>query len=132
MPINESILPSRGNLTRGQKRQAETEIYGYQESPMQTDEIRTIDLNNPPKVPYTHQPFPAIVYNHQRRTHRVVNSQQDLAAALVDGWQTKPFPAEYSEPIPEVEIDATAEPDAGAVDEPARRGSGRSRRVTAE
>lgn len=72
-----------------------------------------IDLNNPPKVPYTHQEFPRLVYaahydhafhSHPDNSHTEkvdmtlkVNSQDELDAALADGYQLEPPVAVASE-----------------------------------
>lgn len=57
------------------------------------NESKEFDLNNPPKQPYTHQPFPTTVYHHAKRLNRKAKNAQELAEALAHGWQQKPYPA---------------------------------------
>ena len=49
---------------------------------------KEIDLNNPPKEPYTHQEFPKIVYKGKR--HAVVRNAAEFQAHIDSGWLTKP------------------------------------------
>jgi hypothetical protein len=102
-------------MTKQEKLQAEAAIYGLnrnnmppQEPQLSYDEIermrailqahdkqnqggtKEFDLNNPPKVPYTHQPFPQLVYHNAKREHKVVNNPAELKAALDSGeWNTE-------------------------------------------
>lgn len=84
------------------------------------------DLHNPPKVAYNHQAFPKMVYaphyDHVRHGHpdsipheianmvRVVNSAEELDAALAQGYSLQPPQAESdespakSEPKPVVHV----------------------------
>jgi hypothetical protein len=90
MPLNESRgVPSRGNLTSQQKREAEIAIYGTPENRMpeqrpspeelqqmrlllakfgqQSGPIKEFDLNKPPKEPYTHQEYPKLMYHATKK-----------------------------------------------------------------
>jgi hypothetical protein len=127
MPINESSGRTRSNLTKAQRLEAEAAIYGR--SPEQikntmnlnelTPEVieqlrgllqqhdaahpkmpKEFDLNNPPKLPYSYQEFPRIVYHHGKRIHDVAKNAVDLDEALTHGWSKEPFPmeSESSEP----------------------------------
>jgi len=53
--------------------------------------MQTIDINNPPKVPYVHQPFPTTVYHHASGKVRLAKNQTELAEALSYGWERKPY-----------------------------------------
>lgn len=148
MPLNEARSFKRSNLTREQKQQAEAAIYGVRESTsmsannfdinnlsqdqiealrkvvMQSDnggKIAEFDLNNPPKVPYRHQAFPKLVYNHAasepsrieidtengKRVERhiepklvtmKVTDQEHLEKALEAGWSEE-VPSQHSDEL---------------------------------
>lgn len=49
-------------------------------------ENREFDLNNPPKKPYIHQPWPLTVYNHAKRTNKIVKNAEELAVAMKAGF----------------------------------------------
>lgn len=70
----------------------------------------TFDLNNPPRVPYSYQEFPRLVHHHGDRKHKAVYSAEEHKAALADGFQNEPFPAEPLKPMldaaDQVEVDA--------------------------
>jgi len=59
--------------------------------------MQTIDLNNPPKVPYTFQKFPMMVYGESGQ-NVLVRSESELQEALESGWtrvpQSAPVPVE--------------------------------------
>lgn len=123
MPINEAGGHRPSNLTKEHKRQAEAAIYGLstetmspqtlQFSPEEIERMRSIleahdaqngkkgirefDLNNPPKVPYVHQDFPAIVYDHENRRHKVVANAKEKKDALLAGWKDEAYPRELPE-----------------------------------
>jgi hypothetical protein len=138
MPLNESRGWTRSNLTKEQKRQAVAAIYGHQEiSPSMNQQqfsdaeiermrqiigqhdstngkIREFDLNNPPKLPYSHQEFPKVVYHHGERRHKKVHSAQEHKAHLADGWKNDAYPADESN---EPELDPATAAEVAAVDE---------------
>ena len=139
MPLNEAYGFYRSNLTKEQKRQAEAAVYGQSVPTMPTtplsDEdierfrtlvaqhdargtIKEFDLNNPPQVPYTYQPFPTTVYHHATKRNKVVPDQEALEKALAEGWKHEPIP---SEPPPEIELDAATKEEAAAVDKEAKK-----------
>lgn len=95
-----------------EKMRAMVQDYDNQHKPVQVH-----DLNNPPKEPYRYQKFPKMLYNHEQSqpAHEetrsaivgssvieesvhvrakvvtlIVHSEEDLQAALADGWQTMP------------------------------------------
>lgn len=80
--------------------------------------INSFDLNNPPKAPYRHQELPRLLYNHGTRKHKLVHKQSDLDAALADGFQIEPFPAEPLEPV---QLDAAEEAEVAKIDAEARK-----------
>lgn len=62
-----------------------------QQHDSQRKPIQIVDLNNPPKEPYRFQKFPKMVYDltHSEPGHvvnRIVRSEDDLEAALAQGW----------------------------------------------
>jgi hypothetical protein len=116
MPLNESKIPVRSNLTKQQQREAMAAISGYKEPSVMAksildnltaDQIKeltealadrqkkvgstTFDLNNPPKQNYIHQAYPKMIYHHGRRVHKIVQDESELTAHLKAGWDTKPF-----------------------------------------
>src|SRR4051812_46608699 len=138
MPLNESTGIRRSSLTKEQKREAERAIYGLpQTNDMEFDDLtpteiekmraivqqhdrtngkaQTFDLNNPPQEPLIYRPFPKMVYNHGKRTHKVIQNEEQLAEHLEQGWQTDPYP---TEPPPPVQLDAAS---AAEADEMAKR-----------
>jgi hypothetical protein len=117
----------------------------------------TMDLNNPPKAPYRYQPFPKMIYDlnasHAARDERKprelasggvvmetvhipakvvtrrVESQEELDAALAEGWsqQAPNFTAEQ-----EIPLKAAYAAEAGQIDEEIeRRRPGRPRKTDA-
>jgi hypothetical protein len=139
MPLNEAYGFHRSNLTKEQKRQAEAAVYGQPVPNMPTtplsDEdierfrtlvaqhdargtVKEFDLNNPPQVPYTYQPFPTTVYHHATKRNKIVPDQEALDAALAEGWKHEPIP---SEPPPEIELDVATKEEAAAVDKEAKK-----------
>jgi hypothetical protein len=84
--------------------------------------IKTLDLNNPPKAPYTHQEFPRLVYHPDYQAghdldgrplspknsgHLVTaNSQEDLDALLEKGFTIEP--PKVVEPAEEEQEEAPA------------------------
>jgi hypothetical protein len=125
MPINESVNLRRSNLTKEQRREAEAAIYGLstkeminQISPEEIERMRAIiaqhdqtnkggikefDLNNPPKLPYRHQEFPKMVYDHEGRRHFIVHNRAEETDAIESGLSLEPYPAEPVEVEPEAE-----------------------------
>src|ERR1017187_2668279 len=107
MPVYEAAA-RRSGLTKQQKREQEAAIYGLAPNNMQeqfslediermravltqhdgqkTKGIRELDLNNPAKEPYTHQPYPAILYDHETRKHIVVKNRREEEDALEGGY----------------------------------------------
>jgi uncharacterized protein YecA (UPF0149 family) len=149
MPLNEARSFKRSNLTREQKQQAEAAIYGVRESTSMSPsnltqqeiesmralvaqhdnegKISEFDLNKPPKVPYRHQDFPRMVYNHKlsapsrvdlvkgkdgdvqerhvepKIVSKIVHDEDELEAALEAGW-SKEVPPLHSEAAIEGEL----------------------------
>lgn len=147
MPIPEPAIYRPSNLTKQQKQDALAACYGVTMAtePMSEVEIArlrqillqhdaehkplaTIDLNNPPKVPYRHQKFPMAVYDHEHsqpahdelravrsgnlvveeQVHvpakvvmRLVQNERELEAALDNGWSDKApeYREEREEPL---------------------------------
>jgi hypothetical protein len=81
--------------------------------------MQTIDLNNPPKVPYVHQAFGRTVYHHATGRNRAVHDPVELAAALEAGWDVKP-PVTAGEES-EVELDPEIEAELAATRAKAKR-----------
>jgi hypothetical protein len=133
MPLNESSGPKRSNLTREQKREAEAAILGLnlkehlmadQLTQAEIERMRQIvqqhdgdnnslkqefDLNNPPKQPYRHQPYPLAIHHHEKRHTLIVNNEKEKKAALEEGYQEKPFPAEAETGAPNADTLRLAE-----------------------
>lgn len=138
MPMNEAKGFARSNLTPKQRAESHAAIYGLQKDKhMQNSTadlgrfsaseiermkailaahegkqhvgIREFDLNNPPKEPYTHQEFPRLVYHHDKRTHRLAHSHEDLEAALEAGWLKEPYPADAPKAAVEFDPEIAAE-----------------------
>jgi hypothetical protein len=125
MPINESVNLRRSNLTKEQRREAEAAIYGLstkeminQLSPEEIERMRAIvaqhdqqnkggikefDLNAPPKLPYRHQEYPKVVYDHDGRRHFFVHNREEEREAIDTGLRLDPYPAEPVEVEPESE-----------------------------
>jgi hypothetical protein len=86
--------------------------------------VKSFDINKPPKEPYTHQEFPRLMYHPDCRIgsdtegrplsgknsghYVVVNSQEELEAALENGFQIDP-------PAPKSEEELEAEPEGSDV-----------------
>lgn len=80
--------------------------------------VKEFDLNNPPKEPYTHKPFPKVVYDHDTRTHIVVRDAKQHEAALARGYSNEPYPAEVEDT--ELELDPEDLAEIKALEEKAR------------
>jgi hypothetical protein len=114
MPVYEAA-GRRSGLTKQQKKEQEAALYGLSANDMQEQfssediekmrafiaqhdtkhkGIKEFDLNNPPKEPYTHQPFPAILYGHEGRKHIVVKNRKEEEAAIEAGYVKEAFPRE--------------------------------------
>jgi hypothetical protein len=137
MPLNEAYGFHRSNLTKEQRRAAEAAVYGQPVPNMPTtplsDEdierfrtlvaqhdargtVKEFDLNNPPQVPYTYQPFPTTVYHHATKRNKIVPDQRPSTRPwLKDEARADPF-----EPPPEIELDAATKEEAAAVDKEAK------------
>lgn len=48
-----------------------------------------LDINNPPRAPYTHQAFPTLVYRADGHVRTVAN-EDELKAAKKDGFSKNP------------------------------------------
>lgn len=114
MPLNEAASFRRGGLTKQQKKEQEAVLYGLsgesmpqqqftpeqmlqitamlEQQKLESTKPKEFDLNNPPKVPYTHQEFPMCVYHHGKGTSRNAQDAEDLAAAIEAGWTRDPNP----------------------------------------
>ena len=55
--------------------------------------IKEFDLNNPPRLPYRHQEFSKMVYDHEGRRHFVVRDRKREQEALDAGYRLEPFPS---------------------------------------
>lgn len=120
--------------------------------------VTTVDLNNPPRVPYRFQKFPMIVYDLEnsyaahdvpvtdrlgnptgatqhvtaRIVSRVVNSEHELHAALEDGWsENAPEFREVPEEVLSSKYLGEAERVQAQIDEAKRRRGGRPRKDAA-
>lgn len=60
--------------------------------------MKEFDLNNPPQEPYRYQEFPRLLYRHGTDKTKVVRDQEQLEAALADGWSMDAVAIEYKEP----------------------------------
>ena len=74
--------------------------------------IRDFDLNNPPKMPYRHQEYPKMLYDHQGREYILVKDREQEQDALAAGYRKEPFPAE----VVEVPLSAEDSREAEAID----------------
>lgn len=69
--------------------------------------VKTMDLNNPPHVPYQYRAFPKMVYDHSasKEGHivsRVVRDEIELKDAISGGWDKNPptfTEAEAADPL---------------------------------
>lgn len=52
---------------------------------------KEFDLNNPPKVDYTHQPYPALVYGERGHIKQVANAEEHELAHQ-QGFEDRPHP----------------------------------------
>ena len=58
--------------------------------------VNVFDLNNPPKQPYVHQPWPKLLYRlhpEGHQIHKIVQDAEEHAAALDAGWSNEPVGA---------------------------------------
>ena len=141
MPVYEAAA-RRSGLTKQQKREQEAAIYGLAPNNMQeqffslddiermrailnqhdgqkTKGIREFDLNNPPKEPYTHQPYPAILYDHETRKHIVVKNRREEEDALEAGYVKEAYPREAA-PV-EAPLSAAEQAEVSRLDKIARK-----------
>lgn len=136
VPINESSgTPSRSRLTKEQKKQMETAVYGLPQkesnaimehdpnalTPGDIEKMRSIvyqydrstgkvtefDLNRPPQDPIAFRPFPRLLYNHETHKEKPVADEEQLAKALKEGWKKEAWP-HYGEAIPAPQLSASA------------------------
>jgi hypothetical protein len=139
MPLNEAQgYQTRHHLTKQQRAEQERAIYGVPEVPMDISQlshediekmrqivqahdnngkINTFDLNKPPQEPYRFREFPCMLYDHARRRHKTVHSEEERKTALAAGFRRDPFPAEE---IKEVELDPADAAEAAAIDKQLR------------
>lgn len=89
---------------------------------------KQFDLNAPPKQPYTFQPFPQMIYDHENRQTRIVHSSEERSTWLAQGWREDAFPREVPT---EVELDPDEAEEVRTVDRilQTKRGPGRPRKV---
>jgi hypothetical protein len=120
MSINEAPYPHTG-LTPAEQRDATSAIYGPAPgtlpldpnnlNPQTVEALEALvaqyrqqnapvaaefDLNKPPLRPYRFQPFPKMIYHHERRTYQIVQNQAQLDYNLARGWKTEPYPSEVT------------------------------------
>lgn len=84
------------------------------------DELKVLDINNPPTKNIPHEPFPKMVYLHPKdktKDHRfkTVYTPSEFEAAQKEGWKTQPH-------MPEVVAEDLSEHFEA---EPIKRGPGR-------
>lgn len=72
------------------------------------------DLNNPPRVSYSHQAYPKAVYKGAAHQAKLVHNETEHQEALAAGFENEPF-GEDDEP--ETVLDAASAAEAAAVDE---------------
>jgi hypothetical protein len=88
-------------MTAAQKREAEIALYGVgggDNMPQQKNEhelptappVGTMDLNNPPRMPYHFEPFPATLY--KGRENRIVQNEAEQKDWMSKGWKKQPEP----------------------------------------
>lgn len=116
MALNEAGGSRRSNLTKEQKREAEATLYALAPqrmndtlSPQDIAQMRALlarhdqeqpvgiqefDLNKPPKLPYTHQPYPAMLYLHATRKIGVADNASERRALEAAGYVDEPFARE--------------------------------------
>ena len=83
--------------------------------------LQEFDLNKPPRLPYHYQPFPKMIYHHERNAWRVVQNQDELEAWQARGWTQEPLPQDPAPQKPEEQLDPQAAAEAAAIDEQLRR-----------
>lgn len=69
------------------------EIEKFREALIQHDRsAKPFDINNPPPQQYRHQEFPRLVYKHgsKKSPYKVVNSDEELQAAIASGFRKDP------------------------------------------
>ena len=57
--------------------------------------VGTMDLNNPPRMPYHFEPFPATLY--KGRENRIVENEAEQKEWMAKGWKKQPEDAEAPE-----------------------------------
>lgn len=78
--------------------------------------VNEFDLNNPPRVNYTHQHYPKVVYSvdaEGKALHAKVHSAEEHDAAMAAGWANEP---QGPEDVPEVVLDAASAAEVAAVE----------------
>lgn len=136
MPLNEARGPQRSGLTKEEKRQAEAAVFGLPEKArtmsdlqLTSEEIermraivaqhdnagkaKEFDLNKPPVEAYSHKEFPRVVYNHKRKTQKLVHTKAELDKHVTAGWKTEPF---VSDPPEDPDLDPAERAEAAAID----------------
>jgi hypothetical protein len=86
----------------------------------QSSPINTIDLNNPPKKPYTFQKFPHMIYK-AGETQKIVRSEQELELAIEAGWSTAPVEGADLEEVQDTPLDAATQAHIAKLDKQARQ-----------
>lgn len=96
--------------------------------------MNSFDLNNPPRVNYTHQAYPKVVYGltaEGKPLHKRVEDAQEHAAALAAGFSNEP----QAEPeVDDVELDAAAQAEVKAIEDrvaAARKKAGKNAKAKA-
>ena len=136
MPFNDPAVYRPSNLTRKQQQEQLAACYGVKEMSMeltateaeqmrgllakydsQHKKIEIHNINEQPRVPYRHQKFPMMMYNHEKSypahtetktaivgssvleetihikakvSTRIVHSEHEMESAKVEGWSTTP------------------------------------------
>ena len=69
--------------------------YAIDEDKLNSDSMKVMDINNPPVKNIPHEKFPKLVYLHPKdktKEHltKIVKNDDELKAAMKQGWQIKP------------------------------------------
>ena len=141
--INELPAKNSSNLTPEQRRQAEAAILGLtvpteQEfTPAEYEAMRTklaqydqngmrnkeFDLNRPPQKRYIHQEYPKMLYHHDDRVSKVVQTKAQEDGLLKLGYVREPFEPTVAEFRPPV-LDAQAQAEVARIEAELKRRKG--------
>lgn len=84
-------------------------ILAQHDSGSQRDQMKSFDINNPPKEPYVYREFPRCMYHHTRQITRNAQNHEHMQTLIEQGFSKEPFPVEAVEEALEVTAAEAAE-----------------------